>query len=171
MTTVELVSMHWSDPMPLEPRFYQLLQRIDQLHQQGHTISLIGFSAGASAAITALTQRPNHINKVVTICGKIQGDIPDSIKELNPCFAESLRLLDQTKPQLTPTSKQRLRTYFSPWDAVVPADQAVLDGVAQHSFKIPGHNLTCAYIILCQRRQIKHFLSHQPSTLSAQASA
>lgn len=114
--------MRWSDPIPLRPRFEILLERIDQLHSEGKTIFLIGTSAGASAVITALAERPEKVEGVVTICGKIQGNIPDSIKELNPSFAESLTQLKKAIKSLTPEQKKRILTLYSSLDAVVPAE-------------------------------------------------
>lgn len=154
----EIISMKWAEPVPLKPRFEKLLKRIDELHKEGAAVSLIGTSAGASAVISAFTIKPKKINGVVTICGKLKGDIPDVIKELNPCFAESLEVLAQSVHKISTSDKKRILTLRSPWDAIVPPDQAVVDGAINKEVKILGHNPTCGYILLFKSHLITTFL-------------
>lgn len=155
---VEVITMRWIDPIPLEPRFKVLLSHIDQLYGEGKGVSLIGTSAGASAVIAAYAERPEKITGVVTICGKIQGDIPDSVKELNPSFAESLKQLKKALQKLTSAQKKHILTIYSPLDAVVPPREALLPGSKKLETKALGHNPTCAYVLLFKAREVTQFL-------------
>lgn len=154
----EVMPLLWTDPIPLRPRFEKLLLRIDTLHSEGKTVSLIGTSAGASAVISAFVERPELVNGVVTICGKIQGDLPDSVKELNPSFAESYKQLNQSVKQLSPERRNRILNIYSPLDAVVPSKQAILPGAHTFETRALGHNPTCAYVLLFKSKEITRFL-------------
>lgn len=156
----EVITMGWSEPVPLKPRFEKLLACIDELHAAGKRVSLVGTSAGASAVISAFVLRSDKISGVVTICGKIQGDIPDTIKELNPCFGQSLEMLAQSLKKLSPQLKRQLLTIYSPLDAVVPPDEATLKGVQKLETRGLGHNPTCAYVLLFRVRSIVRFLNN-----------
>lgn len=154
----EVITMRWAEPVPLKPRFEKLLERIDELHQQGKRVSLVGTSAGASAVISAFVLKPDKVSGVVTICGKIQGGIPDTVRELNPSFGESLDMLAKSLTKLSSQLKKRLLTIYSPLDAVVPPSQAVIKGVQKLETRALGHNPTCAYVLLFKARHIVRFL-------------
>ena len=156
-----VITMRWTDPIPLQPRFNKLLDCIDRLHGEGKTVSLIGTSAGASAVVTAFVQRREKIRGVVTICGKLQGGIPDSVKQLNPSFTESLDQLGHSMKKLTPDLKKRILNVYSPLDAVVPPDQAVIAGAQKIETHGLGHNPTCAYVLLFKSSEITRFLKRK----------
>lgn len=155
---IEVVMMHWSEPTPIGPRFDRLLKRIDTLHARGKKVSLVGTSAGVSAVISALVLRSEKVSGVVTICGKIQGEIPETIEELNPSFAESLDMLSRSLKKLSPELRKRVMTIYSSLDAIVPPEQAVIKGAKQYEAKALGHNPTCAYVLLFKSRMIIKFL-------------
>src|SRR5690606_10372720 len=93
------------------------------------------------------------------VCGKIQGDIPDTIKDLNPCFAESLDILTKSAVNLSPQLKSRMLTIRSAWDAITPPDQATMPDVKTKTLHIPGHNPTCAFVITLMSLYLKRFLT------------
>lgn len=157
----EVLPMYWAEDVPLKPRFNKLLQRIDQLHEQGVTVSLVGTSAGASAVVSAFALRPKSVHGVATICGKLQGDIPDIIKELNPCFAESLEQLVKLVDKIPHVSKSRIVTLHAMRDSIVPPSEAVISGAVSQEVRLFGHNTTCAYILLLGSRRITNFLWKQ----------
>lgn len=82
----------WSTKEGFDAKLARLLKQIDRLFEQGHTVSLVGVSAGASAVLTAYNERPK-IARVVCIVGKIQR--PETIKSstyrINPDFKESMQ--------------------------------------------------------------------------------
>lgn len=156
----EVMTMLWAEPVPLKPRFEKLIERIDELHKKGKKVSLVGTSAGASAVISAFVLRPDEVSGVVTICGKLQGGIPEVVEELNPSFGESLDTLAKSLKKLSPELKKRILTIYSPLDAVVPPREAVIPGVKKLQTRALGHNPTCAYVLLCKSRQIVRFLKN-----------
>lgn len=156
---VEIVRMKWAEAVPLKPRFDALLSRIDELHASGSRVSLVGTSAGASAVVSAYALKPKQVNGVVTICGKLKGDLPDTIKELNPCFAESFAMLQKYLGKLSASDKRRIMALYPLRDSVVPPEEATIDGAQNVQVSCVGHNLTCAYILLCKPRLIARFIN------------
>lgn len=165
----EVITMLWAEPVPLKPRFDRLIRRIDDLHARGKKVSLIGTSAGASAVISAFVLRPDKVSGVVTICGKIQGGIPETVEQLNPSFGESLDVLAKSLKKLSPELKKRVMTVYSSLDAVVPPEEAVIDGVKKYETKALGHNPTCAYVLLFKSRVIVNFLKQSSVNRSQKA--
>ncbi len=161
-TTV--LPMVWADPVPFCPRFEKLLTKIDELHAEGKEVSLVGTSAGASAVVSAFALRPDKIQGVVTICGKLQGGIPQLVKDLNPSFGESLGMLAKSVKKLPSVRKKQIMNMYSPLDLVVPADQAVMKGARHYEIKGLGHNPSCAYILLFKSRTIVRFLKSRVGT-------
>ena len=155
---VEILPMAWAGKTPFENRFKRLLRRIDDLHKAGHTVCLVGVSAGASATVIALVERPKEASGVVTICGKLGGDLPDSIKELNPCFAEAFSRLPKAIQRLTTKEKGRMLTLAAARDAVTPIEHATLHGVSYKKLALAGHNVACSYVLICKPRMIMRFL-------------
>lgn len=151
--------MQWAEPTDLKPRFERLINRIDELHAKGKKVSLIGTSAGASAVISAFALRPSEVSGVVTICGKLQGNVSNTIKELNPSFGQSMEMLSKSLTKLTPELKKRILTVYSPLDIVVPPRDAVIPGAKKLQTKALGHNVTCAYVLLFKSREIVKFLT------------
>lgn len=154
----EIIPMKWAEPVPLKPRFEKLLKRIDERHKEGVAVSLVGTSAGASAVVSAFALKPEKINGVVTICGKLKGDIPDAIKELNPCFAESLEVLAKSVHEIPAKDKRRILALRAKRDSIVPPPEAIVDGAVNQEVKTVGHNITCTFILLFRSKHITRFL-------------
>lgn len=155
---VEMLTMRWADDAPLEPRFKKLISRIDELHKAGNKVSLVGTSAGASAVISAFSLKTDKIDGVVTICGKLKGDMPDAIKELNPCFAESFEMLKKSLKKLNNNHRKRIMALTATRDSVVPPEEATIDDAVNKQLRTAGHNITCSYALLFKPRLITRFL-------------
>ena len=85
------VALHWADQSETwEQKFNRLLVVIDEKLAEGHSVSLVGTSAGAGAVINAFAARKGRISGVVTICGKIHNPetIGDGYRRENPAFVE-----------------------------------------------------------------------------------
>src|ERR1019366_397352 len=80
--------MKWSDGEPFEPKLKRLIAEIDELNSKGYAVSLIGSSAGASAALNAFAERKNVLGGVAIICGKVQNidTVRPEYFKRNPAF-------------------------------------------------------------------------------------
>ncbi len=65
-------TMPWLGASDYPAKARRLLAAIDRLHDQGHRISLVGASAGASAVLNAYVERREVVSGVAIICPKIK---------------------------------------------------------------------------------------------------
>jgi pimeloyl-ACP methyl ester carboxylesterase len=141
-----LHEMPWMDTAGLQPKLAKLLDKIDSLTADGYRVSLIGVSAGAGAAINAFAARPEKVNGVVCICGKINR--PELIGKIfetkSPAFLESATLVKDSLAKLQSLEKlcrlQSRRSVYEwvvkPPDSYVPAAQNVVVPSVGHAFTI-----------------------------------
>lgn len=162
---VELFPVRWSGEQLFAERLDELLARIDELAEEGRSVSLIGSSAGASAAINAFSRRPNAITSVVCICGALQNTktLPESVQRLNPRFAESADLLPGSVTALGSDAKAHIRTYRPLIDSVVLPRNAMLPGARNRRVMTLGHLFTIGYCLNTKGYWIARFARHSAS--------
>lgn len=133
--------MNWSDKRPFEVKFQELLEHIDQLVSAGHTVSLVGESAGASAALNAYAARPQAIHRVACICGKLRNaqSVSSRVYRYNPAFAESMRRLPESLAGLDTIRLRRVRSVHPLHDATVPVSDTVVPGAESKTIVSVGH--------------------------------
>ena len=127
----------WKGKEAWEPKLQCLLDEIDRYTKQGHQVSLVGASAGASAVLHAYVQRKNKITGVTYICAKINGPetVSDKNYAINPAFKTALYSLKDALKALTPEDKAKFHSFYSPGDNYVPYEATTVEGVAED--KIP----------------------------------
>ncbi|HSX30408.1 MAG TPA: hypothetical protein VLE99_00630 [Candidatus Saccharimonadales bacterium] len=133
--------MDWSDGRPFAIKLQSLLQHIDRLVATGHRVSLVGESAGASAAIHAYAARPQAVQRVVCLCGKLKHpqSIRPSVLLANPAFGESMALLPHSLVKLDDASLARVRSIHPLRDSSVPIDDTQLAGAEWRTIPSVGH--------------------------------
>ena len=161
----KVCQMFWADDRPFELKFQKIIDEIDKLSKQGHKVSLVGVSAGASAALTAFTKRKDVVSGVVCICGKIQNS--QSVHEVtykhNPTFRESMKQLDKNLPNLGKIERQRILSIRSLHDNIVPPNDTKISGAQEKTIPTVGHIFTIACAITFGSFGIVRFLK-QSST-------
>ena len=126
----------WSVPEGYEQKHRRLLACIDRLLAAGHAVSLVGVSAGASAVINALAQRP-ELTSVVCISGKINH--PETVGaeyyRHYPDFEESLSRVAASLTKIGGRNERMLTV--TPWrDSLLPSADMLISG--SHSTVVPG---------------------------------
>jgi pimeloyl-ACP methyl ester carboxylesterase len=157
--------MPWMDEAGFQSKLKRLTDKIDTLKAAGYRVSLIGISAGAGAAINAFAARPEAVDGVVCICGKI--DRPELIGKIfekkSPSFLESAQLVKTSLVTLRTANKlARVQSRRSLHERVVkPADSrvqgaqnVVVPGVG-HAFTIVTQALFGAPFFLRFLKMIK----------------
>ncbi len=123
----------WKGKEEWEPKLQRLLDEIDTYAKQGHQVSLVGASAGASAVIHAYAARKDKITGVAYICAKING--PETVSEksyaINPAFKTSLYSLEDSLKQLSRQDRAKMHSFYSPGDHYVPYEATTVQGVAE----------------------------------------
>jgi pimeloyl-ACP methyl ester carboxylesterase len=134
--------MLWAKDVQFAPKLQRLLDRIDELHQQGKEVALVGSSAGASAALVAFAQRQDVIKGVVCLCGKINN--PDTIGPAvyaeNPAFQLSMREVQKALPLLNDEARQRIMSIHPKQDNTVPIADTIIPGAIEAIIPTAGHS-------------------------------
>ena len=138
--------MCWADGERFAPKLERLLNHIDELHAAGKRVSLVGESAGASAAMNAYAQRPNGIHRVAHICGKLRGaqNVSGYTYGRNPAFAESMAQLPKSVEQLSSSQMQRVLSVHPLADMSVPVRDTILPGINVRTIPSINHMLSIA---------------------------
>lgn len=137
--------MPWMDSEPFAHKFERLLERIDDLHDQGAVVSLVGTSAGAGAVINAFAARKERVNGVVCLVGKINN--PDTIgasyRRRSPAFIESALEVQFSLDRLDiDTDRKRIMSRYAMLDGIVPRRDSVIVGGINKTVPSIGHGLT-----------------------------
>ena len=126
-------AMPWFGDEPFEPKFQRLLNKIDAYKRQGHRVSLVGASAGASTVINAYMERKRDITGLVYVCGKILAPetVNAGIYAENPAFKTSMHRLQVNLTRLTPADTAKMHSFYSRADTYVPHAETVIRGVEE----------------------------------------
>jgi len=139
--------MNWAAGEPFARTFKQLLDLIDDLTGQGHRVSLVGVSAGASVVLNAFANRPQSAARMVCLCGKIQNGqtISPATLQANPAFKESLAMLPGSLNALQPDARARILSIHPLADNSVPVADTKLDGAVERTIPTIGHGFSIFY--------------------------
>ena len=150
----------WDEKGPLSGKFTDLLNTVDSLAEKGHKVSLVGVSAGASTALSVFAKRPESINGVVCICGKIQNSqsVHPATYKANPRFRESMRQLDKLLPNLTKSQLKKVLSIHPLGDNTVPPKDTKIPGSYEKTIPTFGHVFSIAYSITVGSFGIVRFL-------------
>lgn len=130
----EVVPFCWGDASSsFDDKLSYLLTIVDQRATKGE-VSLVGTSAGGSAAVNALLERPDQIMRVVNICGRLKRGLGglrslERMSSSNPAFRHSVELLEDRMKSVTPEQRLRMMTVRALLgDEYVPADTIAIPG-------------------------------------------
>lgn len=154
--------MHWNSG-PFASKFKQLLERIDRYAQDGHTVSLVAASAGASVVLAAYQQRRQVIAGVVCICGKINrlDAVNPAYYRTNPAFQESLAALSKALPQLSAQDRTHVLSLHPLYDEIVAVRDTILAGAPKGTLPVVGHGIGIGYALTLGAWRMMRFLKRQ----------
>jgi len=114
---------------------------IRHLHKQGDKVSLVGVSAGASAALNAYWANKDKVEKVIFICGKLNN--PESVGEVyyqkNPSFKDSVYAAAGLVKQLKREDNRRIMSLHGLYDETVPVQDSVINGTTNRAMPTLFH--------------------------------
>ncbi|MEK7141135.1 MAG: hypothetical protein AAB800_01160, partial [Patescibacteria group bacterium] len=136
-------SVGWRDgEYSFRQKLKRLVAMIDEIVNNADRISLIGTSAGGSAAVNAFMERKSKIHRVINICGRLRvGPTTgfrsfDSKTKSSPAFTESVRLCERGIEQLPLPDRRKIMTVRALFgDELVPPETAIVDGA--HNIHVP----------------------------------
>lgn len=162
----EIYLMHWHDTTtPFEQKLDTLLIKIDTLRDKGHRVSLMGMSAGASAALNAFVLRKDSVYKVVSTSGRLKRGPYTDFRSLDqrsltsPAFKESVLLFEQKEKTLSKEDKKRIMTVRAQFgDELVPGDTATVKGAYNIQIPTAEHLITGALTVSLFSKLVIDFL-------------
>jgi len=150
--------IHWENPESFASKLKKLSKRLMDLKSPSNTISVIGISAGGSAAVNLLCLYPQLIYKVIDICGPLRFNQDMEISSTSA--RASLRLCEKNVSALSKSIRSRIMTISAKFgDQVVPAISVPLKGAVNISFPSRGHKLTIALALTFFSNALSEFLN------------
>lgn len=152
----------WAGSEAWKPKFKRLLSEIDKYSAQGHRVSLVGASAGASAVLNAYLARRDKVSGVVYICAKINDPETVGAKTYaeNPAFKTSLYRLQDNLPKLRAADKAKMLSLYSPADKTLSHAATVIPGVREKQLPRLKHGKAILYSLGPGAGTILEFLKH-----------
>ncbi|OGD08677.1 hypothetical protein A2397_04660 [Candidatus Amesbacteria bacterium RIFOXYB1_FULL_44_23] len=126
--------MEWRNGEDFMPKLGRLTRLIDELAERGK-VSLVGTSAGGSAAINAFGERKDKIHRVVNVCGRLRVGTHVGIHGFearttsSPAFAQSVRLLEKRENEFNKKDREKIMTIHALFgDELVPKNTTTIEG-------------------------------------------
>jgi hypothetical protein len=139
--------MEWKDEEKhFAPKMKKLLEKVNKLLDDGHTVSLVGGSAGGSAVLNTFLEQPK-INAVVNVCGRLRKGINahpslDWAARHSPAFKESVESFEKREPLMTIEQRNRILTLTPMFDEIVPKNTTILKGAKNKTIFSVEHALS-----------------------------
>lgn len=151
----------WATNEPLQTKLKKITDQINYLTSQGFLVSLVGVSAGASAALNAYVDNQDKIYKIVFICGKVHYPKPINPRYFaeNPAFEESLALSNKNSQNLSEQDKSKMLYFYGIFDTTVPPSTNRLNGVKSKAVLSIGHIAAIYIAIIFYSRSICRFIT------------
>ena len=139
--------MQWYDGKPYEEKHRRIKMAIEKAEAAGYQVSLIGESAGASAAMNTFA-RHTSLHRLISLCGVNNYNTPISprIFKRGPAFKQSVELLSESQAMALATRAKRITSVTALYDSVVAVETNIIPGVRRKTIWSIGHLTT---IILC----------------------
>ena len=153
-------SVGWRDKeLSFEPKLNRLVEMIDEISEKGDLVSLVGTSAGGSAALNAFVERKEVVHKVINVCGRLRTGPTSGFRSFeaksksSPSFAESVKLFESREESLSDADKQKIMTVRAMFgDELVPPETTILQGAYNTTVPTIEHvlSITAALTIFSQ---------------------
>jgi hypothetical protein len=129
-----------------KPKLEKLVKEINVLIKQGNIVSLVGGSAGGSAALNALIEQPK-INAVVNLCGRLRAGINvypslEKASSKSTSFKQSVNLFEKRESTMSKNQRSKVLTLSPFWDEVVPISTITISGAVNRILPSVGHMVT-----------------------------
>ncbi len=126
--------MAWQGPeQELSPKLEGITALIDTHHAEGYRVSLLGTSAGGSAAINAFVLRKDKVHRVINVCGRLRrgdGAQPTLGKaaRTSRSFYDSVLACEEHVAKFTNEDCRKILTFRPLFDELVPPSTVTVPG-------------------------------------------
>lgn len=154
----------WKSNESFENKLKRLIVLIDK-ESINNKVSLVGTSAGGSLVINVYRERPNQINKVITVCSRLKKGENDGFRGFEartkgyPAFKESVIETEKVIGLLRKEEKQRIMTIRALFgDELVPAKTATISGAKNTAVFSGEHTISIAASLTIFSNPIVRFI-------------
>lgn len=127
-------------------KYKKMNEKVDEIVKKAEDVSILGISAGASAALNIFYQRPDKIRHMISVCGRLRD--PNIGKMWNHkesdlgVFEESIKLCEQNLEKLNKNDKKRILTVRPFFDDIVPVRTMTIDGAVNKRINAFQHMIS-----------------------------
>ena len=151
--------LEWRQVTGIETKLDRLMNEVKKIKSAGHSVSLVGVSAGASAVLNAYATS-DLIDHVVCISGKINN--PHTVGErtfkVNPDFRESLNALTNSLKSLNPEQRKKIMSIHCWRDQTVPIADTRISGVIEKTLPGWSHSTGIFFGVIFGAYSISRFI-------------
>lgn len=156
----------WNDRnAEFAPKLERLTRKIDLLAKGGNAVSLIGASAGGSAALNAFIEQKKVVDKVISISGILRPSKETGFRSFekrtrsSKPFAQSVKLFVKKEHALSKIDRKRIMTIYPKFgDELVAPDTATLPGAINIQISSFEHILSIVLTLTLFSKPIMRFL-------------
>ena len=159
-------SVGWRNEEPFQHILNRLSALVDEQINMGRMVSLIGTSAGGSAALNVFVENLEGIHRVVTVCSRLRtGPVVglrsfEKMTRTSNAFAQSVQLLEYLEPSLLLRERQQVMTVKALLgDEMVPASTSTLQGARNISIPTAEHMLSISAALTVFSGRLIKFLT------------
>lgn len=160
-----VVSPNWEDGESFKIKLRKILKVIDELVDKAYAVSVLGLSAGGSAALNAFALRKKVLKAAVNGTGRLKAgeNVRPSLRwaaRNSPAFAQSVLLFEnKNEPTLSKSDRRKILTLRPQLDEIVPSPTVAVAGADNRIMPVVGHLLGGAYVGLVMGKEILAFLN------------
>ena len=157
-------SVGWCDGEPFTPKLNRLLKLVDGFVKEGHTVSLIGNSAGGSAVLNVFAARKQVIHRVINICGRVRVGNTKGFRSFknrtrkSVAFAESIKMAEAAEKTFTARDRTKIMTIRPLFDELVPDDTLIIQGATNIQIPMLFHSSGILSALTIFSKSLRAFL-------------
>ena len=152
----------WGDSNKFNERFEKMKKYLDDFIEKNENVSILGISAGGSAAINLFSQKKDKLRYAVIVCGRLHDSNLRSMwylrkKDLG-VFEESIKLCEKNIDQLSEGDKKRILTIRPLYDEIVPVRTMTIKGAENKRINSVQHMVSISLALTLYSGIIAKFL-------------
>lgn len=161
---LHIIYPHWSEGKSFQKKLQCIVDEVESLTKQFELVSLIGQSAGGSAALNTFAVLRNDVVACVNVTGRLSEGVGVSptlttASKNSPAFYGSVWDFEHRyEPTLSVGDRKRVLTLRPRWDEIVPAQTVLLQGATNMDIPMIEHVLAGMYSMTVDSWVIKNFL-------------
>lgn len=144
-----VVRMGWRDveQKSIEMKLDEIIALAERLSNSGR-VSILGISAGGSAALNAFISRPDLFFKATNVCGRLRAGNHhfrsfEKMSKTSKMFRESILKFEKSETEIPHEFRERILTVSALFgDELVPADTSGLEGAKNIRIPTVEHGLS-----------------------------